>query len=717
MNRFAYRTTGIALKTLSGFLKARIHIHDKENIPEGSIIFVVNHFTRIETLFLPYHIHKITHIPAWSLADHQLFEGPLGAFLDKVGAVSTRNPDRDLLIIKSLLTGEAVWIIFPEGRMVKNKKIIEKGRFIVSHAGGRHPPHTGAATLALRTEFYRQRLRILAEETPQEADRLMNLFQVSAIEPILEGNTYIVPVNITYYPLRAHENVLSSIAVRLLENISDRMMEELMTEGTMLLSGVDVDIRFGRPIEIKSFMTSSAIRQDISSKRSIGFDDPIPSKPILRKIARKVMQRYMSDIYQMTTVNHDHIFASMLKFYPFKKIGQSDFRRRVFLVASHHLAKTGVYIHDSLTSDQVHLLVDDRFNKFKDFIAVAQQKGVVRKTNKTLFNENASFFSPFDFHRIRIDNPVAVIANEVEPLVLLQRKIKRIAWLPSFLHRRKVARYLREKALLEYEKDYRAFYVDGESKKKDVGKPFLVKGGSRRMGVLLVHGYMAAPLEVEKLAVYLGRKGLWVYVPRLKGHGTSPEDLVTRRYMEWVQSVNEGYAIISNLCKRVVVGGFSAGAGLALDLAARVHDVKGVFAVCPPIRLKDFSSKFVPAVDVWNRLVKRVRLDGIKKEFVENDPENPHINYFRNPISGVLELERFMESLETKLHTIQAPTLVVQSRGDPVVKPAGSRRAYERIGSDNKTYLLLNFDRHGILLGDGSEKVHRAIGDFIEDLT
>lgn len=716
MNRFAYRTTGIALKTLSGVLKTRIRIHDKENIPEGSIIFVVNHFTRIETLFLPYHIHKITQIPAWSLADHELFDGPLGVFLDQVGAVSTRNPDRDLLIIKSLLTGEAVWIIFPEGRMVKNKKIIEKGRFMVSFPGGRHPPHTGAATLALRTEFYRQRLRIMAKKAPQEADRLMDLFQVSAMEPILNGDTYIVPVNITYYPLRAHENALSSIAVRLMENISDRMLEELMTEGTMLLSGVDVDIRFGRPIEVKKFMTNTAIRRDISSTRHISFDDPIPSRPMLRKIAHKIMLRYMSDIYRMTTVNHDHLFASMLKFYPFKTIKEADFRRRVFLLASHHIQKAKVFIHDSLTSDQVHLLVDDRFNKFNDFITVAQQKGVVRKKNKILLNKNASFFSPFDFHRIRIDNPVAVIANEVEPLVLLQRKIKRIAWLPSFLHRRKVTKYLIEKALLEFEEDYHAFYVDGESKKKDVGRPFIVRGSSRDIGVLLVHGYMAAPLEVEKLAVYLGRRGFWVYVPRLKGHGTSPEDLVTRRYMEWVQSVNQGYAVIGNTCKRVVVGGFSAGAGLALDLAARVQDVKGVFAVCPPMTLKDFSSKFVPAVDVWNRLVKRVRLEGVKKEFVENSPENPHINYFRNPISGVLELERFMEHLETKLHSIQAPTLVIQSRGDPVVNPKGSRRAYERIGSDNKTYLLLNFDRHGILLGDGSEKVHRAIGDFIVDL-
>ncbi|MDH3358796.1 MAG: 1-acyl-sn-glycerol-3-phosphate acyltransferase, partial [Desulfobacteraceae bacterium] len=262
MNPFAYRTTGLAIKTLAGLSRAEIRIHGKENLPEGSAIFVVNHFTRIETLLLPYHIHKLVKIPVWSLADYQFFEGALGAFLEKVGAVSTKNPHRDLLIIKSLLTGEANWIIFPEGRMVKSKKIVEKGRFMISYAGGKHPPHTGAATLALRAEFYRQRLRILLNEFPDEAQRLMDRFRIDAIEPVLNNNTYIVPVNVTYYPLRAHENLLSKLATRWMDNVPDRMLDEIMTEGSMLMSGVDMDIRFGEPIEIKQFMRQSSIKRD-----------------------------------------------------------------------------------------------------------------------------------------------------------------------------------------------------------------------------------------------------------------------------------------------------------------------------------------------------------------------------------------------------------------------------------------------------------------------
>lgn len=714
MNRFAYRTTGLAIKMLSSLSKAKINIHGKENIPEGSIIFVINHFTRIETLLLPYHINKLTGMPVWSLAAYELFKGALGILLDKIGAVSTKDPDRDLLIVKSLLTGEALWIFFPEGLMVKSKKIIDKGRFIITSAGEKRPPHTGAATLALRTEFYRQRLLKMSESVSDEAKRLMDLFQIDSLESVLEKKTYIVPINITYYPIRTRENILSNLAANLVEDIPERMVEEIMTEGTMLLSGVDVDMRFGEPIEIKEYLKHSAIKRDISATSRINFNDPIPSIKRMRKEAQNIMQRYMSAIYNMTTVNYDHLFASMLRMIPFKKIKAHDLRRRVFLSVTGKFNKNGVFLHNTMKENQLHLLTDDCFNRFKNFSSVAIESGFVKEKEEMLVKDTAKI--SFDFHRIRIDNPVEVIANEVEPLTSLQRRIRRLAWEPGFWIRHKIARRLMKKAILEFEEDYKTYYIEGESKKKDIGMPFLIKGSSREMGVVLFHGYMAAPLEVKELANYLGRRGFWVYVPRIKGHGTSPEDLATRKYTDWMESVDEGYAVISNLCRRVVAGGFSNGAGLALDLTARIEDVEGVFAVCPPLRLKDFSSKFVPALDFWNKFMDKVHIDSGQKEFVENNPENPHINYLRNPISGLRELERLMDSIESKLSAIQTPTLVIQSYGDPVVDQRGSRKVFELLGSEDKSYILFNFDRHGILLGDGAHRVHKAIADFIDHL-
>lgn len=714
MNRFAYRTTGLAIKTLSNFTKARINLHGAENIPNGPKIFVINHFTRIETVLVPYHINKLINVPVWSLASPEFFVGSYANFLNSLGAVSTRNPDRDLLVVKSLLTGEAAWIIFPEGRMVKNKKIIEKGRYIVSYAGGKHPPHTGAATLAMRAEFYRQRILAMVDTAPAEAQRLLEMFNIADINVISENPISIVPVNLTYYPVRAKENIVSRLAEYMVEDLSDRLMEEIMTEGAMLISGVDIDIRFGKPIFVDECVSCKPIHHDIHAAAPINFDDQIASVKTMHKEALKLMQRYMEAIYHMTTVNHDHLFAAVLKKAPFSLIREENLKRRVFLV-SQNLKKMPIWIHKSFVEDQIHLLTDNRYGKYEDFIALAMEKGIVRKTNGNITKDESKLSSLFDFHRSRVDNPIAVIANEVEPLPRLQRCISRLCWLPTFWLKRKIVRFLLNEIQAEYDQDYEDFYIEDESKPKAVGQPYLLKGDNRDLGIVLIHGYMAAPLEVKTLAKHLVEKGFWVYVPRLKGHGTAPEDLARTSYNQWIRSVDQAYAVMSNLCKRVVIGGFSTGAGLALELATRVKSA-GVFAVSAPLRLQYFSSRFVPAVDIWNRLMKKVKLGDTQKEFVENNPENPHINYVRNPISGVRELDRLMDTLEPKLKDVTVPALVVQSANDPVVDPKGSERIFKLIGTEDKQYILFNFNRHGILLGEGSERVHQAISTFITQL-
>jgi len=75
-----------------------------------------------------------------------------------------------------------------------------------------------------------------------------------------------------------------------------------------------------------------------------------------------------------------------------------------------------------------------------------------------------------------------------------------------------------------------------------------------------------------------------------------------------------------------------------------------------------------------------------------------------------------MNDLEPKLPNLKMPALIVQSRRDPVVDPKGSRKIFELIGASEKEYILFNFDRHGILLGNGVDKVYNAIGEFVKQL-
>jgi len=713
VNRHAYLASGHVIALMEALSKVNINVHGRENIPTGSLIFVVNHFTRIETFLLPYHIYHLTNRPVWSLAHPDMFSGAFGQLLEAVGAVSTRTPHRDQVIVKSLLTGEANWIIFPEGCMVKDKLFVEHARYAVSCAGGRRAPHTGAATLALRTEFYRRRLQRLSTELPAEAQRLQQLFGIDDLTPVLSGKTSIVPVNITYYPLRAKENALSRLAEIFLSNLAERYHEELLTEGAMVLAGVDIDIRFGLPMEPGECLACTPIEQDIFSPKRIDFDDRLPSRPAMRREAYGLMQRYMNAIYEHTTVNHDHLFASLLRSFPFSKFSEEDFRRRAYLLASSD-ALSGLYRHQSLETGQVAILTDDRHHKFREFLSLALETGVVRREGAHLVKDSSKFSSPLDINRARIDNPIGVIANEVLPLKVLQREVLLTAWMPSMLIGTMVRKRLLDRADQEFEADYKTFFRTGESKERDIGRPYLIKGRSREMGVVLVHGFLAAPRELAELAGYLGKLGLWIVVVRLKGHGTSPDDLAQRRGEDWRESVDSGYAALKMVCKRVVLVGFSFGGGLALDSAARNRDIAGVVAVCPPLRLQDFSSHFAPPLDIWNKLMDVMHFRKGKREFMEIVNEHPDINYHRLPIAGLAALEQFMGELEEKLQGIKTPTLIIQSQGDPIVDPEGTRQLFERLGSPQKEYCLFEFERHGILMGEGADKVHAAIGKFIE---
>lgn len=719
MNRFAIYMSSYALKTLSPFSKAKVNIHGQENIPDGSVLFTANHFTRLETILLPYYLHEITKKPAWSLADAELFQGDLlKTFLEKLGAVSTEDPDKNYLITKHLITGDDTWIVFPEGMMVKNKKVFIQGNFGIQTDDNIVKPHTGAATIALRCEFYRERIRRMQTKNKAEYERLLNYFEIEDPVKVLGIQTYIVPVNITYYPILAKENLLSRVAQKFIDNPSVRTMDELMTEGSMIFSGVDIDIRFGKPIKIKKYLHNSLVESDLSSERKIDFDKNIYSRPAIKDLSNQIMNQFLTSIYTMTTINYDHIIAIILRYLP-KDLEDEDIytlKCRLFLAATRLISKTDHFFHKSLYENQISLLTDDRYKKIEHSLKAAINTGVIASKKDKIHIHSYKIDDAQYFHNVRVDNPIYVMANEIEPIKEVVESIKRVTEMTPVEVHKQIKNDLLEKIKNDYFKAYKQYYIEGESKDKKIGAPLFLKSENEKAGILLIHGYMAAPEEMREFAEFLHEKSYTVYVPRLKGHGTAPEDLSTTSYTEWIESVEEGYVILKHTCKKLFVGGFSTGAALALELCARTKDIDGAFAVAPPMKLKDFGATFAPAISIFNSMMKKAHLTSITKEFVANDPENPHINYIRNPIAGIRELERLTKSLEPELKNVTLPVLVVQSRNDPVVDPAGTFKLFDKLASTQKEYFLFDYERHGILLGKGALRIYKNIESFISQI-
>ena len=549
---------------------------------------------------------------------------------------------------------------------------------------------------------------------------MLKILGIESYDVISLEATRIVPVNLTYYPIRAAENIASSIASKMVRDLPERAIEEIMAEGTMLLSGVDLDVRFGESLSMADYLDEHWLHVDMFRDGITGYAISEELKEKMVPTSRRLMQQYMHGIYSMTTINHEHLFASFLRMYPFESIKELEFLRRVYLAASAiNTKETGektFFLHKSLNENQAHLLTDDRFKKYANFLELAVEKGVVKRVGEYLVRDREKLSVALSFHKGRIDNPIEVMANEVEPLSKLQLLIRRLAWLPTSLLCLTMTRYILRRELQTYEKEWCSCHQTEDEKKMCNGRPFLLPNWRRKTGVVLVHSYLAVPEELRELAVYLRKQGYWVYASRLPGHGTSAEDLAERSYREWVEAVENGYALMSCICDRVVVGGVGVGGNLALDLAARVPGVAGVFAVCPARDLQDYSTKFMPGIDVWNRLLQRMRRGEKASDFYNFNYGNPHVNYPRNPVAGIREVGDLLENIEDRYKDIQQPVLIVQMDTNPVVDPKGSKELYDEIGSRRKEFVLLSENRHALVYGEASGKVLRKIAAFIAEI-
>jgi esterase/lipase/1-acyl-sn-glycerol-3-phosphate acyltransferase len=714
----ALSLTKWSLDLASQLIRADVRLHNHEAIRDDmAIIFVVNHFTRLETLLLPYVIHKHTGKEVWGLAAAQLFKGRIGKFLRSTGTVSTSDPDRDRIIVRSLLTGEHPWMIFPEGSMIKDKKVIDHtGKFSIYSNGTRRPPHTGAAVLALRAEFYRHKLSCLDARSGGDEGlaRALEHFALPPGADVLSKRTVIIPVNITYFPIRARDNFLLRTARRFAKDLGTRAAEELSVEGTVLSEDTDIDITLGEPIDVREYLNAP----EYAEVMACGLNDmqALETDPgsVFNDAARQLMTHYMKSIYQLTTINYDHIFATIIRHQQARSFTERAYRNRIFLCAQ-QLKKMGRHrLHTILEHTYRDIVFEDPSAKFQDFATLCLHEGLIVREGNLYTKNTALERGVADFHTIRFNELTEVIANEIEPLHDVTRLIKNIAQMPRPQLSRRIREFFIEEDERYFEDDYAEFYDPNESKSPDIGRPFFLKPLRPKAGIVLAHGYMAAPAEVRAMADFFYQQGYAVYGVRLRGHGTSPEDLSQRAWEDWYHSFNRGYAVVKSVTDHIIVGGFSTGGCLALIAAARKGDkVQAAFSICAPLQVNNYSVRLVPSIVTLNSLLKKLGQGREAWEYVVNEPENRHINYERNPLKGINELVKVMNVTEESLSAVKIPTLIIQASKDPIVNPDSGRQIFDKLASPHKELIMVERNRHGVVNGEGRDDIFSHVHHFL----
>ena len=717
-SNLTWTSTGVVMNFLERSLGVKLSTQGLENLTQHPTLYVVNHFTRAETFIIPYLLHKIRKETARSLAHHSLFETPLGPYISRLGAVSTQEPHRNRMIIGDLMTGRKNWVIYPEGLMVKNKKTLERGRFMLQTPDYAGPPRTGAAVLAIHAQLYKQDY---LEACERHDLRRMEFYQerygFHGPDELARRDLLITPINITYYPIRPRENKVSQLARSLFKDLPQSIAEELKIEGRILLGKTDMDVYFCPPIRLSDYLQPRGlVRRLISHFQSP--DQRIDAT--LRSQKQALTNQFMGSIYRSLHVNFDHLFCYGLLSSKERVVSKRSFHNALLNAALEFDRRRQCRLHHSLTKQCAKIAFGLSYEPLENIVSECKREGILEEIDNYYVIHREAFDDTIPFHDIRLRLTAKVIANEFEPLVDCVETLQSNLNLPPDKAKIKLADEIARYEQRHYERDYFRYFDQEQSKEARIGQPFDLRpvDTPAKAGIVLVHGYLAAPEEMRALGERLRATGYHCYGVRLDGHGTAPRNLADVNWTDWMLSLTAAYALLRNLNEKVYIVGFSMGGLLSLLKAADLGtQADGLVTINTALRIKDNRASFAGAAVIWNELLKNLNIESGRLDYVENKPFNPHINYRQNYLKGVKQLSLVIERCEKRLSQVSCPTLILQSDADPIVRPQSAQVIHKKIASSIKELHVLESSRHHIVNDESLDRVTELIVDFLTRLS
>jgi len=207
---------------------------------------------------------------------------------------------------------------------------------------------------------------------------------------------------------------------------------------------------------------------------------------------------------------------------------------------------------------------------------------------------------------------------------------------------------------------------------------FRFAGG--RLGFLLIHGLGGTPMEMRYVALGLARAGHTVHVPQLAGHCGTADDLRATGWQDWYASVEDEHDRLKRHCDKIVVGGLSMGAILAVHHAARhPEDVCALALYAPTLWLDGWGIPWYSALfnlvnhkwfaelfafaerDPWGIKDRRLR-ELVKTAITSGDSSRAGIAAL--PGSLMLEFRWLVQQVKKSAPDVHQPALIVHPRED-----------------------------------------------------
>jgi carboxylesterase len=222
-------------------------------------------------------------------------------------------------------------------------------------------------------------------------------------------------------------------------------------------------------------------------------------------------------------------------------------------------------------------------------------------------------------------------------------------------------------------------------------------------GFLALHGYTGNPSSMRGLAKAVAGAGFHVELPRLPGHGTTVEEMLTTGWADWTGEVESAYQRLAGRADQIVVGGLSMGGSLTLWTGLEHPEVLGLVCVNPatqpqpPEVIAMLEEALADGTEV---------MPGIGSDIA--DPDAVEIAYEGAPVRPLLSfLEDGLASMVDRYGELSMPLLLYTSRQDHVVEPSQSEYLAKTYGGEVEHHWLdrsyhvatQDYDRETIFAG------------------
>jgi carboxylesterase len=239
-------------------------------------------------------------------------------------------------------------------------------------------------------------------------------------------------------------------------------------------------------------------------------------------------------------------------------------------------------------------------------------------------------------------------------------------------------------------------------------------GARAEVGLLLVHGFTGNPVALRPLAEMLARRGFSIELVRLPGHGTHVRDLDRTSYDDWLAEVERALSELEKRTPHTVLLGFSMGGTLVLDLASRQSSrVAGVVTINALILDRaGILPRFAPVLEKILPFAP-ASFAGLAKNDIRKPAADERAYAWVSSKAGN-SLLRELSRVRERLPRLLCPALVIHSEEDHSVPPQNSQEVLARIGSADKTSLVLERSYHVAPLDYDQELIEERVTAFAD---